>query len=248
MDELKLNNKIKLTPDIFRERMLNRAVPPRYYELASGVQMVDSPAPYSDHIKADEVISTVSEMVKDGIVLDLGCGQKAEKMYRIAMNSGAKMYIGVDRFMPGLGIEHIGEKDLSKTDFGSSRPSSKNDWGGGQALASEAEKEEDRIRISETEEGAVLFEEDMLVAISQIPDNTLSMVTASGIENFARESHLNMEYFAVLKSEINRVLKPEGFFLSYHSDIHIPAGYKARYEFLDSIINGRVIGGIFSKN
>ena len=148
--------------------------------------------------------SAIFHLVENQVVVDLGAGSGDCMMYNFCSTAGAKGYVGVDKFRDGF-----------------SEFFSKNDE---DAILNKQIQRSKRDHVSErivkenfhAIPGAGV-KEDMLAFLRRLPDKSVSVIT-NGIDYHVIESQ---EYRNEVGKEIERVLHPEGVYITLGSDIPI---------------------------
>lgn len=209
-----------------KRELFTREMPPEYRRLIDGVKLIGSQAEYSENLMAE--IGYVSEQeiglnhinetgrffaneVKDGVVVDLGCGQSSFINYFVG-DAEVRLYIGID-LSPAI----FPRKALS----GSAPPMREHEIDFN--LNEDSDKETKKFIMPELpkirlQDNALQITGDMLENISQMKSQSVKLVILSGIE--VADGSTNDEYVNALKQEIKRVLTKDGLVVDYHSDIY----------------------------
>lgn len=189
--------------------LFDREMPAEYEELIKGVSFTENQEPYSEklvrYLSMNE-LSIVASKIKNNIVLDLGCGQSSEMNFFSKKNQ-ANLYIGVDLSpfisSPETSTEASTITSLSLPEETKLRPESKK-------IRPEFELIGDALQIRG----------DMLRAVSRMKSESVGVIITSGIESDGR-GQITGKYTDALINEVKRVLKDEGLFLNYYSDISL---------------------------
>ncbi|MFA6447261.1 MAG: class I SAM-dependent methyltransferase [Patescibacteria group bacterium] len=151
------------------------------------------------------------KLFKGQVVVDIGCGPGCFGYYLAAL-AKAKAYVGVDKFFNKNGQIRITSEQID--DFFRSKMRA---WPSG-------------FQVHEIP--GVAASEDMLDFLRRLPDRSVSIL-ASGIDSYLIP---NKEYLQAVNQEIQRVLHPDGVFMSNHSN-HLSSGWDKSAEF-EEIKNG----------
>lgn len=210
--------------DEIKNELFDRETPAEYQQLIEGVNFIRLHTEYSENLidefkdenskdRLNDVGRYIANEIKDGIVLDLGCGQ-SNKINGFSEENGASLYIGVDlvpyiffeKSYPGSAppIPPLESEIVINTE------------------PSEVQKNESAFEQPKfyLEDNALQIKSDMLETISRMKSRSVKLIIMSGIETKGGDT--TREYTSVLKKEIKRVLKEDGLLLNYHSDISLP--------------------------
>jgi len=206
------------------KELFAREIPPEYKELIKKVNLITRQDAYSKNfifkIGSFKILQDIlGEKIKDGTVLDLGCG-RSFKMGKVSRNFGAKIYIGVDLFptfdLDGLRDLLTKEAELSEDlKVYAKKITSKQMEQGNLEITSDYFDKESGSR-------ALRVAGDMLGATARLADNSISVVTIFGIQTHSggkEQMRNNSDYITALEKEILRVLKSGGIVINYESDI-----------------------------
>lgn len=217
-----------LTIENFKKEYLSRALPEEYKKIIKTSPFIEANDRYSENLYHYEKLLQdpfFIEKVKDSIVLDLGCGDSG-LLESFTESANAKLYIGIDKNInqnAGLRvINETSEQVLSafKRFGGFNKSHDLNNFeDDDNDENTEIIKKEETIKINS--EKSILLKSDMLTAIAQFPNKSVSTIFLSGIE-FLNSNNNAIKYHNALVNEIERIIKKDGIVIIYHSDVDLP--------------------------
>ncbi|HDQ16527.1 MAG TPA: hypothetical protein ENN31_00140 [Candidatus Vogelbacteria bacterium] len=215
-----------------KQQIFDRQTSKEYERLAEKVGLIKLKTSYAESLdesfsqdgELSDLGKIMQEAIKDGIVLDLGCGQDYH-LSKFFMENGAKLYIGVDLepdiFIPEARVVPNNHRDRSYMKRILSEANREKE---AEVVATDDEEEDfisDKGPEYSLRENILQIKDDMLKAISRIKDKSINAVVISGIEISFENTEETNKYLKALRTEIKRVLKEQGVVLINQSDFSI---------------------------